>query len=53
MDKNELLTAIRCCREGQCEKCPLQLEICDELCIPAEELPSELLDLIETVLELN
>ena len=53
MDRNELLTAIRCCREGTCEKCPLQLEICDDLCIPAEELPTELLDLIETELARN
>ena len=45
--RDELLKAIRCCREDDCENCPLQNQICDQLAVVMESLPAELLDLIE------
>lgn len=48
--KEKLREAIRCCRTGDCEHCPLQLEICDDLAVDMEDIPSELLDLIESEL---
>ena len=47
----DVLKALRCCRDDICIHCPLQLEICDELDISMESVPSELLDKIEA--ELN
>ena len=47
----EVLKALRCCRDDICTHCPLQLEICDELDISMESVPSELLDKIEEELE--
>ena len=36
-----------------CENCPLQLQICDELEVEMESIPAELLDLIEEALEVE
>ena len=47
----ELRTAIRCCRKDDCEHCPMQGKICDELMVEMESLPAELLDMIEEALE--
>ena len=47
----EVLKAIRCCRDDFCTQCPLQKEICDELCVGMEKLPSDLVDMIEEELE--
>ena len=47
----EVLKAIRCCRDDNCRYCPLQKEICDELKVEMESLPSELVDMIEEELE--
>ena len=47
----ELAKAIRCCRREDCENCPLQMQICDELAVEMESVPAELLDLIEEELE--
>lgn len=49
--RREVLKAIRCCRDDNCRYCPLQKEICDELKVEMESLPSELVDLIEEELE--
>ena len=49
--KDELLKAIQCCRADDCEHCPLQNEICDQLAVVMESVPAELLDLIEEELE--
>ena len=49
--KEKILEALRCCREGACERCPLQEKICDELRVDMEDVPAELLDLIEKELE--
>ena len=47
----DVLDALRHCRtEDGCIGCPLQAEICDELIVEMEEVPAELLDLIEQVL---
>ena len=51
MDRNELLTAIRCCRNDDCENCPLQSEICDELRVDMVDLPEDLVALVEDALE--
>lgn len=51
MMKENVLEALRCCREGACERCPLQGEICDDLRVDMEDVPTELLDLIEKTLE--
>ena len=44
---SKTLTALKCCREKQCEECPLMLEICDELRVEMVNVPEELLDKIE------
>lgn len=49
--REELAQAIRCCRNGDCGHCPLQPQICDELTVEMESVPTELLDLIEEALE--
>lgn len=49
--REETLEAVRCCRRGRCDRCPLQKEICDELCVEMEEVPAGLLDRIELELE--
>ena len=51
MMNDDLKKTIRCCRKDDCENCPLQLQICDELEVEMESLPAELLDLIEEALE--
>ena len=48
---DKLREAVRCCRREECERCPLQLQICDELEVEMESLPAELLDMIENELE--
>ena len=50
-DRERLLEAIRCCRLDDCEHCPMQEEVCDELRVDMEELPAELIDFIERELE--
>ena len=50
-DREKLLAAIRCCRQDDCEHCPMQEEVCDELRVDMEELPAELIDFIERELE--
>lgn len=51
MKKQEILMALQCCRKDDgCDGCPLQGEICDELIVEMEEVPAELLDLIEQAL---
>ena len=49
--KEELRAAIRCCRNDDCENCPLQGEICDELRVDMVDLPEELVALVEDALE--
>lgn len=49
--KEELMAAIRCCRNDDCENCPLQSEICDELRVDMVDLPEELVALVEDALE--
>lgn len=49
--KKELKEALVCCREKKCEKCPMMLEICDELRVNMVDLPEELVDLLEEELE--
>lgn len=49
--REKIAKAIRCCREQDCEHCPLQPQICDELMVEMENVPVELLDLIEEALE--
>lgn len=46
-----ILKAIRCCRGDLCSRCPMQLEICDELRVEMESLPARLVDTIEDELE--
>ena len=47
-----ILEALQCCRKDDgCDGCPLQGEICDELIVEMEEVPAELLDLIEQILQ--
>lgn len=50
-DLTKVIKAIRCCRDDNCRKCPLQAEICDELRVDMDSLPVELLDRIEEELE--
>lgn len=45
--KDHLLDAIECCMNGQCDQCPLQLQICDELEVATVCLPAALVDMIE------
>ena len=49
--KEELREAIRCCRNDDCENCPLQREICDELRVDMVDLPEDLVALVEDALE--
>ena len=49
--RDELKKAIQCCRKDDCEHCPLQLQICDELDVEMESVSAELLDLIEAEME--
>lgn len=51
--REELIKAIRCCRKSDCEHCPLQRDICDELDVLMESVPVELLNMIEDELETN
>ena len=51
MNKNDLLTAIRCCREDDCENCPALGEICDNLRVDMEDLPVDLVDMVIEILE--
>ena len=51
--REELKKTLRCCRMEDCENCPLQLQICDELEVEMESIPAELLDLIEEALEVE
>lgn len=51
--REELIKAIRCCRKSDCEHCPLQRDICDELDVLMESIPVELLNMIEDELETN
>jgi len=46
-----ILKAIECCRRGHCENCPLQRDICDDLMVDTEVIPTELLDMIEEELK--
>lgn len=47
LNSQDVLETIRCCREGLCIECPLQKEICDTLFVEMEELPTQLVDMIE------
>ena len=49
--KEELRTAIRCCRNDDCENCPLQRAICDQLRVDMVDLPEDLVALVEDALE--
>ena len=49
--REKLLKALQCCREGDCRGCPMCGEICDELELELEEIPTELLDRIEEELK--
>ena len=49
--RGDLAAAIRCCRNGMCEQCPLQTEYCDELIVETADVPVELLERIEEELE--
>lgn len=51
MTKDDLAMALRCCRAEDCEHCPVQLEICDELIVDMESVPADLVDLIIDALE--
>ncbi len=53
MTNVDILKAIKCCREDNCSECPLQGEICDRLFVEMEDLPSELMDLVEEMLARN
>ena len=53
MSRKEILEAIRCCRRDDCENCPLQKEICDQLIVDMDEIPAELMDMIERELEVQ
>ena len=46
MNREELMEAIRCCRNGLCSQCPVQEEFCDDLIVDTAEVPVELLDRI-------
>ena len=49
--REKLLKALQCCREGDCRRCPMCGEICDELYLEVEEISAELLDRIEEELK--
>ena len=49
--KEELREAIRCCRNDDCEHCPLQRAICDQLRVDMVDLPEDLVALVEEALE--
>jgi hypothetical protein len=51
MTKDDLAMALRCCRAEDCEHCPVQLEICDELRVDMEAVPADLVDLVIDALE--
>ena len=44
--RERIREAIRCCRTGSCEQCPMVEDVCDELRVDMVELPEELVDLI-------
>ena len=44
---NKILDAIRCCRRGSCDDCPIQKESCDELYVLTDVVPSKLMDMVE------
>lgn len=50
-NREKIAEAIRCCRECECEKCPMLEEICDEFMVRMNSLPAELLDRILAELE--
>ena len=50
-DLTKLVQAIKCCRNENCNKCPLQLQICDELFVEMVSIPVELVKMIEKELE--
>ena len=50
-DREEIREALRCCRIGDCTGCPLQEQICDELTVAMDDVPAELLDMIEEILD--
>ena len=50
--KDELLKALKCCKvQHQCDQCPLQEEICDELFLEMIKLPEELVEMVIDELE--
>ena len=51
MSKEDLIKAIRCCREDDCENCPMLGEICDNLRVDMEDLPVDLVDQLIDALE--
>lgn len=52
MTKRERIReAIRCCRTGSCEQCPMVEDVCDELRVDMVELPEGLVERIEEELE--
>ena len=46
-NKRQLREAMQCCKDGTCNKCPLQQELCDTLYVEMVEVPEQLLDLID------
>lgn len=46
MTDENLLKAIECCRDDDCDNCPLMSEICDKLYVEMTDVPVELLDKI-------
>ena len=50
--KDDLLKALKCCKvQHQCDQCPLQEEICDELFLEMIKLPEELVERVIDELE--
>ena len=45
--RERIREAIRCCRTGACERCPMLAEVCDEIRVDMVELPEGLVDRIE------
>ena len=45
--RERIREAIRCCRAGACERCPMMAEVCDEIRVDMVELPEGLVDRIE------
>ena len=45
--REDLIAALRCCRDDDCEHCPVQKETCDELFVETVEIPVGLIDLID------